>query len=94
MFDQERSKRIELIARVLLAYVAEDPFGPRPLPPLLDRVRNALRAAERALKTDHEPSHRRQGTAGSGLVGLAHEERRGNENASRRERGLGERGLG
>lgn len=44
--DPARRERIELVARVLVGYVAEDPFGPRPLPPLMDRVRNALDACE------------------------------------------------
>lgn len=44
--DPARRERIELIARVLVGYVAEDPFGPLPLPPLMDRVRNALDACE------------------------------------------------
>jgi hypothetical protein len=53
--DLRRRSRIDLIARVLVAYVAEDPFGPRPLPPLLDRVRNALGAFEATGKADHGP---------------------------------------
>lgn len=64
--DPEQIKPIELIVRVLVACVAEDPFGPRLLPPLLESVRNALGAPEHAREADHEPSDRPRGTAGAG----------------------------
>lgn len=61
--DPERTRRFELTARIIVAYLAEDPFGPRPLPPLLDRVRNALRASEATGQVDRGSLVRLRGAA-------------------------------
>jgi hypothetical protein len=74
--DPKRRERIDLIARVLVAYVAEDPFGPRPLPPLLDRVRNALDTFEPIHRADHGPPGCRLGASGGVPVSLDRTESR------------------
>lgn len=74
--DPTRRERIDLIARVLVAYVAEDPFGPRPLPPLLDRVRNALGTCDATGKAGHESPGRRLGASGGVPVCLNRRESR------------------
>lgn len=50
--DPEQARRLDVTSRILVAYLTEDPFGPRPLAPLLDRVRTALRGSEAQGQTD------------------------------------------
>lgn len=65
--DSNRARRLDLAARIVVAYVAEDPFRPRPLAPLLERVRSALHASEMTQHADRGALVRRRGRAEGAL---------------------------